>query len=254
MSDRVLLSASPVNVRACIDLAAQRNLGIEMMAFAYPDVLDGDWRSLVREYQSMLAGIPLRAMHGPFFDMSPGSIDQRINALVMERYQLALDIAAELQAETVVFHANFIASLRTPQYRIGWTARNIEFFARLAPLAAERGVTIAVENMWEYEPSILTDLIHGVGHPALRACLDVGHAHLFGEVPFGDWLTALGPVLVHMHLNNNDGLSDVHRAFDDGVLDYDAILTQLRALPQPPTMTLEMDRVEDMAASLPYFE
>jgi sugar phosphate isomerase/epimerase len=224
------------------------------MTFAYPDVLDGDWRAVVREYRALLATVPLRAMHGPFFDMSPGSPDRRVNALAMDRYRQALDIAAELSVSTVVFHANFIASLRTPEYRTTWTQRNVAFFAELAPLAADFGVVVAIENMWEYEPAIIGDVIRGVGHPALRACLDVGHAHLFGQAPFHDWLTELGPVVTHMHLNNNDGVLDVHRALPDGVLDYAAILPQLRALPYPPAMTLEMDRVADMAASLPYFE
>ncbi|MBL8145136.1 MAG: sugar phosphate isomerase/epimerase [Anaerolineae bacterium] len=253
MSDRVLLSASPANIRDCVALAGPRGLGIELMTFAFPDVLDGDWRSVVREYQTLLAPISLRTMHGPFFDMAPGSMDRRVNELVMSRYRQALDIAAELWVTTVVYHANFITSLRTEAYRTSWTKRNIEFFSELAPHAAERGVTIAIENMWEYEPAIIGDVIRGVNHPSVRACLDVGHAHLFGEAPYAEWLRVLGPLLAHIHMNNNDGKVDVHCALDDGVLDYEAIIPGLRDLPMLPTMTLEMDRVEDMAASLKYF-
>jgi hypothetical protein len=38
----------------------------------------------------------------------------------------------------------------------------------------------------------------------------------------------------------------------DGVLDYDYVLDLIRALPNQPTITLEMDNVEDMKASLSY--
>ena len=241
-------------MRTCVALAEQHGLGIEMMAFAFPDVLDGDWRGLVTEYKALLAHVPLRAMHGPFFDMSPGSLDRQVNALVMARYRQALDIAAELAVQTVVFHANFIASLRTSEYRAGWTKRNVAFFAEIAPYAAERGVTIVIENMWEFDPAIIVDVLREVDHPSVRACLDVGHAHLFSAVPLEQWLEVAGPFLRHIHLNNNDGLVDVHRALADGVLDYADILPQLRALPNAVTMTLEMDRPDDMAASLPYFE
>ena len=253
LSDRVLLSASPANMDACVALAEARGLGIELMTFAYPDVLDGNWRAIVSAYRSLLSSISLRTMHGPFLDMSPGSPDQRVNALVMDRYRQALDIGADLAISTVVFHANHITSLRTEVYRDGWTKRNIAFFAELAPYAAERGITVAIENMWEYEPAIIVDVLRGVDHPAIRACLDVGHAHLFGETPFSEWLTCAGPWLAHTHLNNNDGIVDEHRALDNGVIGYPAVLTQLRALPEPPTMTLEMDHVDDMVASLHHF-
>lgn len=235
-------------------LAERHGLGIEMMVFAYPDVLDGDWHARAAEYKTLLEPIALRTMHGPFFDMSPGSIDRQINALVMARYRHALDIAAELAAQTIVFHANFIASLRTADYRDGWTRRNVAFFSELAPYAAERGVTIAIENMWEFDPAIIVDVLRGVNHPALRACLDVGHANLFSAMPFEDWLAVVGPYLAHVHVNNNDGLVDVHRALADGVLDYARVLPQLRAQAPEATMTLEMDTVTDMEASLGYFE
>lgn len=250
----MLLSASPANITTCVDLALRRGLGIELMAFAFPDVLDGDWRALVTAYRALLAPVPRRSMHGPFLDMSPGSMDKRVNALVMARYRQALDIAAELSIPTVIFHANFIASLRTDSYRSGWTKRNVAFFSELAPYAADRAVTIAIENMWEYEPSIIADLLRAVDHPNVRACLDVGHAHLFGEAPIAHWLVALTPYLAHVHLNNNDGRVDVHCALADGVIDYALILPALLALPSEPTMTLEMDRVADMEASLPYFD
>jgi sugar phosphate isomerase/epimerase len=159
-----------------------------------------------------------------------------------------------LSVKTIVFHAIFIAALRTANYRDGWTARNIDFFGQLAPYAGERGVTIALENMWEFDPAIITGVLTGVNHPSLRACLDVGHAHLFSAMPLTHWLAVVRPHLAHVHLNNNDGLVDVHRALPDGVLDYQRILPELRALNSELTITLEMDRTEDMIASFPYLQ
>ncbi|MBZ0289532.1 MAG: hypothetical protein K8I30_18060, partial [Anaerolineae bacterium] len=86
-------------------------------------------------------------------------------------------------------------------------------------------------------------------------CLDVGHSHLFGEdVSFQDWLTALGPMLVHTHMNNNDGKIDIHMGLSHGVLHYPDVLKQIRALPTPPSITLEMDEVDFMRASLPFLD
>ena len=254
MTDQVLLSAGRKNIDACLDLAAEYRLGIEVMAFAFPDVLDGDWRTEVAWYQNALKDVPLVTMHGPFFDMAPGSPDKRVNALVRERYQQALDIAEMIHARTVVFHANFIGSLRNEDYRVGWHARNVEFWRDMAAYAATRNVTIAMENMWEFDPHIIADILKAVDHPNLRACIDVGHAHLFSDVPFDHWLQVNAPYIVHMHMNNNDGKLDYHRAFPDGTLDYHALLPKIRALPHHPTMTLEMDDVDMMRRSLSYFE
>ncbi len=255
MGEQVLLSAWPRNVEDVVSLAVEYDLGVELLTFALPDILDGDWRKTVADTQALLS--PVRGMitlHGPFFDMAPGSFDNRINALVLDRYQQALDIAQILGAKIVVFHANFIASLKNEDYRTGWQKRNIGFFNDVADYAGARGVIAAVENMWEFDPDIICDVLAGVNHPNLRACLDIGHASLFSDVPVDVWLRTVEPWLVHTHLNNNDNILDVHRAFGDpaGVLDYNVILAKLRALSHPPSMTLEMDTAADMLASFPY--
>lgn len=254
MADRILLSAGRKNIEACIELAVEHGLGIEVMNFAFPDVLDGQWERDVTLYQNMLARVPgMITLHGPFMDMAPGSPDKRIDKIVEARYCHAIEIAEALNAQIVVFHANFIASLHNEEYRIGWQKRNAEFWSPMAEFAAAHNVTLAVENMWEFDPFIIIDVLRQVEHPNLRACLDVGHAHLFSNVPFADWLNVVEPYLVHVHMNNNDGKLDYHRAFPDGVLDYHHLLTLIRALPKSLSMTLEMDQVDDMRRSLPYF-
>jgi len=253
--DQVLLSAGLGNIEDCVKLATRQGLGIEVMAFAYPDVLDGNWQDILEFYKQLLRPVPGRlSMHGPFMDMAPGSPDKQIKVICMKRYEHAIRIADVLGVGLVVFHANFIASIHNIEYRSGWQQRNIDFWGELAYYAYQYGITIAVENMWEFDPYIIGDVLKAVDHPNLRACLDVGHAHLFSEVPFDEWLKAMEPWLVHIHANNNNGVIDVHRGLADGVLDYPHILNQLRSMTMPPTITLEMDHVADMKASLEFLE
>ena len=68
----------------------------------------------------------------------------------------------------------------------------------------------------------------------------------------GQVADALGGLIVHTHMNNNDGKIDIHMGFDHGVLDYNQLLPEIRALPMHPTMTLEMDEVDFMKASLSF--
>lgn len=255
MVDNVVLSASPANIHECIDLAREHDLGIEVMAFAFPAVLDGDWRTLTEQYRTWLKPIAgAVTLHGPFMDMAPGSPDKQIIDATLSRFKHALQIAHDLEAEKIVFHANFLSQVHSEDYRLGWTKRNIDFWGPLASYAALLGVTIVIENMWESDPYLIADVLKAIDHPRLRACLDVGHAHLYSRVPFETWVRVTAPYLVHAHLNNNDGEDDVHRGLVDGVMDYGRILPLLRTLPEPATWVLEMDRVVDMRASLPHFD
>ncbi len=257
--DQVLLTAEPHNIEDCIDLAMEHGLGLELMTFAYPDILDGNWKHKVATYKSILRTVPGPVtMHGPFMDMVSGSPDQQINELCARRYQHALHIAAELELPLVTLHANFIGSLHNPSYREGWHKRNLDFWYSLAEIARMEGTTIVLENMWEFEPTIIGDILHAVNHPNLKACLDVGHAEVFGDVDFtlDHWIGALHPFLAHAHLNNNNGVLDEHYGFDweHGVLDYTQILPRLRSIDPAPTMVMEMWHVDDMRNSLHYFE
>jgi sugar phosphate isomerase/epimerase len=225
------------------------------MAFAYPDVLDGDWRAAMERYKGLLQPVPgMLTMHGPFMDMASGSPDQQINEVCKGRFRHALRIAHELGVQIVILHANFIAAIHTEAYRSGWQRRNVAFWGEIAEYGQQLGVTVAVENMWEFDPEIIGDVLKTINHPYLRACLDVGHAHLYSKVPFAQWLETLKPYLVHLHVNNNDGTLDFHGGLAGGFLDYPHLLEQVRALPSQPSITMEMDSVADMDASLGFFK
>lgn len=258
MADRVSLSAERRNIHEAVELALAYDLGIEVMAFAYPDVLDSDWLELRDEYKRILA--PIKGditLHGPFMDMVSGSPDERINSVCNARYCSAIRIARELGARNVVFHANFIGTLHNNFYREGWHERNVRFWIPLAEYAGTHGVTIALENMWEFDPTIIGDLIREVNHPHLKACFDVGHASLFSDSQYDldDWLNVMQPHIVEYHMNNNNGIIDEHYAFDweHGKLNYHALLPKLRATAPDATMVLEMYEVAFMRDSLHYF-
>jgi len=258
VADCVLLSASHRNMEDCCAIAAQHpGLGIEMMTFAFPDLLDGNWQSLIPVYRELLSPVLASrgrvTLHGPFMDLPTGSPDAQISRIVADRHRQAIEIAAQLGAEIVILHANYIAQITTEDYRRGWHKRNLAFWKPIADEAAASGITLAVENMWEFDPHIIGDMLGELDHPALRACLDVGHAHLFSRIAFDVWLDVMKPFIVHTHVNNNDGQVDVHRALTDGVLNYELLLAALRTLPDPPSFTLEMDTVDDMVDSLRYF-
>ncbi len=252
--DNVLLACDHHNLDECLELANEYGLGLEIQTFAYPDALDHhpEW---VNDYKHRLCDFTgLRSMHGAFMDMTSASLDPKIVAVTRERYLRNLDIAATLGARLVVFHANYLTAMRNLPFRRAWTDRQVAFWGKMVEEAGALGIRLAMENMWEYDPGIIADVLRQVNSPWLIACLDVGHAHLFSEVPFKNWLAELDGYVQYTHLNNNGGRVDEHRGFDDGVLDYKAILPMLRALPQPPCFSLEIESAAAMRRSLPFLQ
>lgn len=257
MDDSVTIACNHKNFKDCLKLAVKHGTGLELQGFAQPDTLDGDWQAEVIRYQKAFDAAeydgPL-SMHGAFLDLVSASPDRKVVALARQRYLTNLDIAHTLKAQHVVFHANFIATIRMREYREQWIKRQVEFWGELAGRAGKLDVTILLENMWEYDPALIAEVLDEVSSPHLRSCLDVGHAYLYSEVILDNWLEQLGRHLVYTHLNNNPGGVDYHLALSEGVINYADVLAKLRALPQPPVFCLEIERVDDIVRSLPYFE
>lgn len=255
--ERLAITTCGRDISKHIALARAHGVGIEIQVYGYdPNLLDGDWQTLVSQHRRLLHGFEGEiALHGAFYEMYSASVDQRVSALTRERYLLNLRIAAELGACHVVFHANYLPAIRHPTYLPDWTERQANFWGRLVDEAGRLGVIIALENMWEPDPTIIAGVLEQVDSPYLAACLDVGHVHLYSDsLPFSAWVDRLRDRLVHCHINNNRGLYDEHLPLDaaEGIIDYQAILPLLRSLPRPPLIVLEMDRLEDLERSLRY--
>ena len=172
--------------------------------------------------------------------------------VVRQRVEQTLHIADVLGARTLVFHANFIATIHNVEYRQGWTERQIAFWEPLAQRAWTDERVIALENMWEFDPDIIGDVLHRLDVPGLRACLDVGHTTLFSDLPLDHWIGRLQGLIAHVHLNNNNGELDHHRGLEEGVLNYRALLPLLMQIDPPPTISLEIEDAGAIERSLTF--
>jgi sugar phosphate isomerase/epimerase len=261
--DRVLIATFQKDITRHYELALAHDAGLEIQVYGCdPDLLDSGWRELLDQHKRLLRDFEGElAIHGAFIDMSPGSPDRRIVALTRERFLLNLDIAAELGARVVVFHTMFLPNVYRPIvgggiYHPGWVRRQIEFWGPMAEEAAKREIIIALENVWEPDPNIIGDLLAEINSPNLCACLDVGHYYLFCDyLPLARWIEQISRWLVYCHINNHLGSYDEHLALDapGGVIDYKRdVLPLLRALPNQPSLSLEIDDLEYLESSLRY--
>ncbi|MDT8306694.1 MAG: sugar phosphate isomerase/epimerase family protein [Anaerolineae bacterium] len=256
--DRILFTTySPEDIGRYRSQAEGLGAGLECHVFADPVLLssNGSVEHTVQLLAGQLTGFAgTLGFHGAFYDMISASVDPEVVALTLRRYRQGLHITSQLGGEYIVFHANYMGGWKLANYREGWQQRQVDFWRSFAAEAASRGVYVLIENMWAPEPAILLDLLKAVDNPFMRACFDVSHAALYSPFAIGDWIETLAPYLHVCHLNNTDGVTDSHLPLGTGLIDFAEVLAQLRALPSPPLLTLEMPGWDIVSASLPFLD
>jgi sugar phosphate isomerase/epimerase len=256
--NKIYVASHQDDLREPLELARRYACGLEIQTFSDPNVLDGQWQRRLSAYQSQLQSFsgPI-ACHGAFFDMASASVDARIVQLTRERYLQNLEIASALGATRLVFHTNFLPMIKTAAYRQSWINRQVDFWRQIGTEAAEQGVMVCLENMWDPDPTILRDLLLAVNLESVQCCLDVSHIHLYGR---GDarttdvWLEALEPYIVHIHLNNTLGVIDEHLSLNahSGVVHYAKLLPKLAKLKREPNLVVEIEDLQAAEQSLQF--
>jgi sugar phosphate isomerase/epimerase len=203
---------------------------------------------LSQSVQAVLRRYPLRyTVHAPNRTNLAFGYDLDMDYAVL---QACIEFAGAIRADRLVYHSglqaveyvrNGVYPLLTPDDMQRGAAREVVALKRIAPLAADQGVVICMENgdphLWEYEvlranglpdnalpvyhPRLrippIVEQVQAVDHPNVGMTLDLAHLHLAAQaVPF-DYLEAVAqaaPVTRHIHLNDNFGKLDSN--FDDG--------------------------------------
>lgn len=179
------------------------------------------------------------SVHGPLFDLNPGSQDKIIRDYTKFSFMRALNISSLLNAEIVVFHLGF-NPLIPSDYRKVWLKTSLKTFRPVVNHAKRLGITIAVENMFLSTPYMVRHVIEAVGSPHMQVCLDVGHVNVYSTVPLEEWMDVLGKYIVKIHINDNDAVNDLHLPFGEGNIDFEKIYALLNEKKIRPKMTLEM--------------
>ena len=193
-------------------------------------------------------------LHAPFMDLSPGSTDPDVRALTRRRFEQTLRVTEVFKPKSVVCHAGYDLK-RYGFIEDLWLENSLETWSWFALRAGEQGVRLMLENVYEHDPVFLSKLLERLRHLNVGFCLDVGHHAAFASTPMNVWLNALGPYLGELHLHDNRGLRDDPSRMGDGIVDFRALLESLkRERKEPPIITLEPHREEDLIPNLKYLE
>lgn len=249
----ILIIPDRTQLEQYLEMAKKYKLGFEYNDFFMPDILDSKEKldDIVSGYGK--CDLPqFTTMHGDFFDVIPFSPDLKIREISDLRIRQSLDVARRMKVQAVVFHTNYNPFLNTKQYVDGWVKQNTDYWSRV--LEENQDVNIYLENMFDTTPDILEELSDGLQHYSnYGLCLDYAHAAI-SKVSPEIWAKQLGKYVKHIHINDNDGISDLHLAWGNGNIDRQAFYDCYEKYMKEASVLIETNSYENITRSLELLE
>lgn len=189
------------------------------------------------------------SLHGPFWDLCPGSSDTMIRQVSRLRISQFFDLIPVFWPLTVVCHTGYDPRHHGRDFR-PWLERALRVWETFVVRAEQLKVPFLLENVWEPDPSLHRQLFDYFRSPYCGLCLDVGHQHAFSDVPLSLWLEVLLPELQELHLHDNDGSRDEHLPIGQGSINFLLLFDTLRRWGKKPLITLEPHKEEHLVETL----
>jgi sugar phosphate isomerase/epimerase len=188
-------------------------------------------------------------IHAPFMDLSPGGVDSKIKKATLERLDQTLEVGAIFAPRLIVFHPGYNKWFFDNNVDL-WLENSLVTWSGLLGKAEHLNIPLAVENIFEEEPSSLYKLISKLNSPYFNFCFDTGHFHLFSDVTMEEWFISLGSYIKEVHLHDNNKYADDHLPLGDGEIDFPLFFKLLKKYRVTPIYTIEPHKVEDLERSL----
>jgi sugar phosphate isomerase/epimerase len=176
--------------------------------------------------------------HAPFMDLSPGGVDRRIKEVTLNRFSQVIELANFFKPKTIVFHPGYEKWKFDGNVKL-WLENSLQTWKPLVEEAERRGLTFAIENVFEESPDSLVSLLKEIDSPHFRFCFDTGHHHVFSKVPLQTWFDVLGEYFSEVHLHDNHQEIDEHLPIGEGGFDFDAFFSFLSQRQIHPIYTIE---------------
>lgn len=197
--------------------------------------------------KDMLGYNPEYTIHAPFMDLSPGAVDTKVREITIKRFSDALDFAEILKSKTVVFHSGYDKWKFDGRVDI-WLEGSLNTWIPLNKRAEALGIKIAIENIFEDEPSNLKLLSEGINSKNFGICFDAGHFNLFSSILLTDWLEQIEQYIIELHLHDNTKTKDLHLPIGEGTFDFKTLFKKLQG--KNCIYTIEAHTKEDVQKSL----
>ncbi|MBI5196539.1 MAG: sugar phosphate isomerase/epimerase [Nitrospirae bacterium] len=203
--------------------------------------------SAIRRLKQKLDYNPELTIHAPFMDLSPGAVDSKVRDVTIRRFTDIIRFSEILKPRAVVFHSGYDKWKYDSRVDI-WLEGSLITWGVVNKMASDAGIKIAIENIFEKEPSSLRLLMEEMNSGNFGICFDAGHFNLFSETPLQEWISALKPYIIELHLHDNDRTADLHHAIGDGTFDFELLFEGLSG--RECIYTIESHTIEDVRKSM----
>lgn len=220
---------------------------INLEVYFASDVLDTTRKRDIQERMQSLAYTPELSIHGPFMDLSPGAVDEKVRAVTLDRFSRTLDLAEELRPKVIVFHSGYEKWKYAMNIEL-WLKNSLKTWHPLIKRAEDIGIRIAIENIFEEDPENLRLLMDETSSGSFGICFDTGHCNLFSRIPLQGWLDQLQEYIIEMHLHDNRNTSDEHLGIGEGSFDFDLLFRRMKG--RNPLLTIEAHTPDEVLKSL----
>ena len=185
------------------------------------------------------SGIIFSQAHAPmlFYGDAPAVVQRKME--VTRRFFRVCEI---LGAPYLVIHPRMFPDGINGEKAEEYLSLNVEFYRELLPLAEKHRVSIALENMFGWDPAVkrlcrttfstieeMLECARRLDSEWVCVCLDTGHSNIHRESPS---LAArkLGGMLKCLHVHDNWSERDDHLVCGYGNIDWDAFLETLKEI------------------------
>jgi sugar phosphate isomerase/epimerase len=215
-------------------------------------------RFSIKDFEDIARQIRKRGLsttfHAPYLDLSPGSLDAVIRSLTRHRFQQILELIPIFQPKTVVCHTGYDHK-RYWGLKEMWIKNSLEIWIWLSEEIKKEDSLLMLENVYEQSPQEFLDIYERLRNQYVGFCLDTGHMAAFSSKDLSAWLQSLGAHIEQLHLHDNLGNQDDHLALGAGQIDFRSLLKYVKGKKaDPPIITIEPHKEEDLWPSLEYLE
>lgn len=217
-------------------LAKQYGLGIEIAEFCTPWFLDTEFEQIDPVIQEKLNCSDRFALHAPFSELFPCAIDPKVRTVAAERYRQVIQVAQGYGISKIIVHGGYNPKI---YYPVWYTEQSVLFWKKFLQEIPD-GMVICLENVFEEEPNMLTEIVQQVNDPKIRMCLDAGHVNTYSKISVMDWLKECADITEHFHIHNNDTSRDTHSHIWDGTIPMRDLFVAIAEKCPSATITLEL--------------